>query len=1173
MKRERMRAGERPAFLGLLFLLALGLLSVPQFVRGQEVTGGITGTVTDPSGAVVPNANVTATDTHRGTTWPTQTNAAGVYNLPRLPVGEYQVKVAASGFRTTVHPPFELQMNQIARVDVQLTVGAQTQTVSVTSAPPLLQTDTMQVGYITSSNFNVNLPLATRNFIQLTLLTPGVTNPNPSSFTNGQRTTGGGRPYVNGNRKEANNFLLNGIDNNQISDNLTSYQPSVDAIQEFNVITNNAPAQYGQFQGGVISVTLKSGTNQYHGDAFEFMRNDALNANNWANNWKNPVVPRSLTRWNTFGGTFGGPIKKDKLFFFADYDGERLDTPPSVGSITVMSPAERLGDFGDLCQTGFNASGICNPAPSGSSQKAIQLYNPCASFSGPCTAPAAPGSVRQPFLFNKIPTSMLDPVSQKLFASGLYPNPVNSNLQFNAYNTAHTFTDNDQGDIKVDFMANERNHLWGSYSQGFQQNPTTNSFKLFGQSFANSPFHGGVVDWTHTFSPSVVMDAKMGVNRILLHSGSLVTGVGSLGQQLGIADGNIHGPGLLALNFGSGIANNIGASDSEQLFADTTLEPTVDLIVTHNRHVFHMGLQIMRQDINTYYAGNNGKYGLLNYSGQYTSGPDPTNLKAAGSSNGYSQADFVLGLPNTVGLGISAGTWGQRSMILAPYLQDDWRATQHLTLNLGLRWNYNSPWNEVFSRQANFGPFTGIEEFASGANMGVCPQLLGAVNCVVTNSGAVYNAYWRDWQPRIGFAYTPPFLGKTTVLRGAYTISSFLEGTGTNLRLPLNPPFQSEFENDNATGTFPYFPSSTSSQGLSLLAAGNPYAGTNIRLWDPNVRPDQVQQWNLSIEHQFPSEMLLSVAYLGQHGTHLMVPMPYFQRRLVGEDQCTSANAVNFKGSSILTCGSPYLSGNPVLYNTIGQISGTESNGDQAYDALQVSVTKHLTKGLEFQFSYAYSKTMTNAIGYYGDGGQAASNSAYWQNLYNSTAEWGPAYFDATHNLVFSYVYQLPYGTGKRFGSHANPVTRTVLGDWKISGIVSDHTGYPITITGPNTSGTNSRGAKADCVGAVSYRNGVGPGTTWFSSASAFATPAAGTFGSCANGTVRGPGLRDWDFGIQKDFPISESKRFEFRSEFINFTNTPIFNAFSRSVTSTTFGEVLSSQGERNIQFALKFYF
>ncbi len=1136
----------RSRILRSLFRLSVTGIAIVMFTLGvrmlvaQEVTGGITGTVTDPSHAAVPGATVTATDTVRGTAWPTTTNSAGVYNLPRLPAGTYTVKVTASGFATSTRPAFDLQMNQVARIDFELKVGATTTTVEVTGAPPLLQTDTMQRGFVTNSNFNVNLPLATRNFIQLTLLAPGVTTVNPSSFTNGQRTGGGGRPYVNGNREEANNFLLDGIDNNQTSDNLTSYQPSPDAIAEFDVITSNAPAQYGQFQGGIISTTIKSGTNQYHGDVFEFLRNDKLNANNWQRNYQGLKKPG--LRWNTFGGTIGGPIMKDKLFFFADYQGNRLDNPPVTTSITVMTLAERNGDFSQLL-----------------SEKGIQLYNPCASFAGSCASPAVPGAApRLPFdtantgltANNMIPASMISPVATNLFASGLYLNPINSGLQFNAYNTSSSQTNNDQGDVKIDYVVNESNHIWGRYSQGFQTIPGTNSFQLYGQSFNESPFHGAVIDWTHTFSPTMVMDARIGLNRIYLHNGSVNSALGNFGEKIGIADANVHGPGLLGLNFTNGLANSIGSSDSEQLFADTTIEPTVDVILTKGRHVLHMGFQALRYQVNTYYAGNNGKYGLMNYTGQYTSGPVPG---ATGSSKGFSEADFLLGLPGVVGLGVSAGTWGHRSWMYAPYVQDNWRIRDDLTLNLGLRWQYNQPWTEVYNRQANFGPFTGIEYFA------------GKGNCPYSNCRALYNNYWKDWEPRFGFAWTPGF-SKNTVVRGAYTISSFLEGTGTNLRLPLNPPYNSEFENDYTTGTSLFFPSSTSSDGLSVLAAPvNPYVNTNIRLWDPNVRPNMTQQWNISIEHQLPAQTLVSLAYVGQHGTHLMVPMPYFQRRLPGEAGCPS--------NATAPCGSPYLAGDPTLYYEIGQISGTESNGNQRYDALQASLTKRMTHGLQVQVSYTYSKTMTDAIGYYGQGGgQAASNSAYFQNLYNKASEWGPAYFDDTHAFVTSYTYQLPFGSGKTFGTDWSPVANGILGGWELSGIITAHTGYPITITGPDNSGTKSRGAKANCIAPATYSYGVGPGTTWFSTGS-FAQAPVGTFGTCANGTVRGPGLAGWDLGVMKNFHFTESTYLQFRSEFLNFTNTPVFLAPNRSVTSAQFGQVLSSQGERNIQFALKLYF
>jgi hypothetical protein len=1126
----------------LLALAVLVALSVPMALRAQEITGSITGTVTDPSGAVVPGAQVTATNVAQGTNWPTTTNAAGVYNFPRLPVGPYTVKAEAKGFQAAALQQFDLEMNQVARMDIKLTVGAMTQTVEVTTAPPLLQTDTMQVGMVTSSNLNVNLPLATRNFIQLTLLTPGVTTVDPSSFTNGQRTGGGGRPYVNGNREEGNDFLLDGIDNNQISDNLTSYQPSPDAIQEFNMITNNAPAQYGQFEGGVINVTLKSGSDHYHGDVFEFLRNDVLNANSWSNDWNG--TPKPAERWNNFGATFGGPIIKDKLFFFVDYEGERLDFPPSIAAYSVMTAAERQGNFSAIPR---------------------QLYSPCASLTGPCTAPTNPTAARLAYPGNII-TNTIDPVAAKLFASGDYPTPYNGstaliNNAFEASNSTSIDASisgdvfNDQGDAKIDYMVNDKNHLWGSYSQGFQSEPSSNSVLLLGQGFNNSPFHGGVIDWTRTLSPSLVMEAKIGVNRIYLHNGTAVSGLSNFADTLGIADGNVHGAGLPAIDFTNGFASEIGAADFEELFADTTLEPTIDFIWTHNKHTFHLGFEAMRHDINTYYSGNNGKYGLLDYSGQYTAGPNPANVSAAGSSNGLSEADFYLGLPNNIGLGIEGATWGQRSWVFAPYLQDDWRVTKQLTLNLGLRWEYNQPWYEAFNRQSNFGLYSGTE------------YLAGQGGCPYSDCRALYNEDYADWEPRFGFAYNPSF-SKNTVVRGAYTISSFLEGTGTNLRLPLNPPFQTETGATYNLTVAPYtqyFPGTTTDQGFSTLTVpSNPYAGALIRLWDPNVRPNFVQQWNFSVEHQFAGDMLLSVGYVGQHSTDLMTPMPYLQERLPGFSGCPS--------TSTSPCKSIFMAGNPTLQSEISQISGTASNSNQSYEALQASLTKHLSRGMEFELSYAYQKTMTNDTGYYGEGGQASTSNYYWQNLYNEAAEWGPAYFSDRNLLTFSYVYQLPFGAGKKFGSSWRGPTDQVLGGWQLSGIATFHSGFPMDITATDASGTNSRGYRANCIGSMTYPMNVGPDTTWFGT-SAFSQPSAGTFGSCANGTTIGPGLKDWDLGVEKDFHISESKYLQFRSEFINFTNSPVFEAPHTSVDSTEFGWVTSSEYQRNIQFALKFYF
>src|SRR6266567_3252934 len=358
------------ARIGCPTVLIVLLLPIP-YARAQEVSASILGSVKDPSGAAVGGAAVTAKDQDRGTMWPTVANGEGIYALPRIPAGRYEIRVEAKGFRTSVQRDIQLEINQRLRLDFALEIGAVSQTLEVTGSGLLLQTENAQVGAVISGNSNVNLPLNGRNFAQLTLLSPGTTTVDPTSFTNGQRTGAGGRPYVNGNREEANNFLLDGVDNNNTTSNMISYQPNVDAIEEFRMITTNASAEFGNFQGAVVNVFLKSGTNQFHGSAFEFLRNNVLNANAWARNWQG--LPRPAIRHNVFGGTGGGPILKDRLFFFADYQGIRRANPGAPTSISVFPLDFRQGDF---------------------SRFGTQLYNPLDSTAA---------GVRQPFPGNQIP--------------------------------------------------------------------------------------------------------------------------------------------------------------------------------------------------------------------------------------------------------------------------------------------------------------------------------------------------------------------------------------------------------------------------------------------------------------------------------------------------------------------------------------------------------------------------------------------------------------------------------------------------------------------------------------------------------------------------------------------------------------------------------------------------
>ncbi len=392
--------------LGFVVLLTLvGIIGMMTPAMGQEVTASIVGTVTDPSGAPIKGASVKATDTERGTVWTAETGDSGAYTILRLPIGTYGLKVTSPGFQTSELPPFTLVLNQTARVSVQLKVGKISETVEVTGAAPILETEKAEVGTVVDSRTITNLALETRNYVQLTLLSPGAVSVDPASMNLGSQTAEeGGRPYINGNREQANNFLLDGVDNNQASDNLPGYAPSPDAIGEFNLITQNASAEFGNYNGGIINATIKSGTNHLHGDAFEFFRNDIFNANKWENGLPlTGPLPTPKLRWNMFGGTLGGPIIKDKLFFFGDYQGGRLDHPATTSAITVLTPAEISGNFSALCQTGFTG-GICNDratGPDGNKNLITnQLYNPCGAGTGggsgvPCNILAP--SARTPF--------------------------------------------------------------------------------------------------------------------------------------------------------------------------------------------------------------------------------------------------------------------------------------------------------------------------------------------------------------------------------------------------------------------------------------------------------------------------------------------------------------------------------------------------------------------------------------------------------------------------------------------------------------------------------------------------------------------------------------------------------------------------------------------------------
>lgn len=1162
------RTGRRSFARLLSFITLFSILLLGSTVLwGQEVTATINGTVTDPSGGAVSGATVTVTDLERNVKTTSTTNAAGAYSFPRLPVSRYSVRVEASGFQAAVKPEVALVLNQVAQIDVQLQVGSISQTVEVASAAPILQTQSTQVGTLIDSHAIVSMPLSTRNYGQLALLAPGSVTTNASSFTGGSGASAGlntfysGRPYINGNREQDDNYVLDGLDNNQSDEGAIAYAPSPDALQEFDLITTNASAEFGNYLGGIINATLKSGTNQFHGDVFEFFRNDKLNANLWQNNWQH--LARPLLRYNEFGGTLGGPIIKNRLFFFGDYQGERYDQPGTAGGFTVFTAAERPGggpngsaNFGDLC-TGnggtFTSGGVC-------SLPQYQLYNPYSSNSP---------STRSIFPFNIIPANLINPVAAKILSSSLYPAPINGNLTNNQVNVSHSYTNGDQGDIKVDWAATDKDHMYGRYSQQYVTNPTTNSQPLLFNSSNVFPLYSGVLDWTHTFSPTFVNDVRAGVNYFPISAYSTVSN--ATGQNLGQLFGIPGVPSTFLPTIGliNSLVSNIGTTDIEQAFYDAVIQAEDTAIIVKGRHTMHVGFQFLRYRDDVFYSGQGGAAGILDFNGQYTA------LGGSATALGNGGADFVLGLPEFIELGQNVGTRGLRYSSIGAFFQDDWHLNEHLTLNLGLRYQLHTPQYEVDNRATNYGLISGQVYLAGNGS-----------NCGFSNCQALYNQYngITNYQPRIGVAYSPGT--SKTVIRAGWGVTDFFEGIGVANIPAANPPWQGAGQQSYlATNALP---GSTLSQGFSILpppvctpatAVSTPSPGAcfqsqTIHILNPDFRPTVSQQWNFTVQHQFGNSTTVQVAYVGEKNTHL-TNIYYGQQRVLNPNG-TVSNGL-------------YLTGNPALQQETGGVVGynagieriIDSNGYGNYNALEASIQRRLANGLQFQLNYTWSKCLTNTPGFFGQYGDANSGQtqanggyAFPQYTYNQAADYGPCPNDVTHEFNGYVTYDIPFGHNRMFGKNSNKVVDGILGGWQMNVLMNVHGGFPFEVTAADNSGTRSGNPRANCIAPpIVFGDQNSPkGGYQFWDPATFTQPAVGTLGSCGTGVIRGPGMTEADLGISKLFHFTEAQSLEIRGEAINVANTVILNAPTGRI-GASFGLVQSAQLPRNIQLALKFDF
>ena len=1047
--------------------------------------------------------------------------------------------VSAAGFSAQKFSVFTLEINQTAKVDARLSLGDVTAVANVNSgAAPILNTNDASLGITLSTNEIENFPLNGRNFSALTIFQPGAIATSPTGFSSAnaieRSTYNDGIASINGNRNQANYYTLDGADQNEPQNNLIAYNPAPDAIAEVRVISANAPATYGNANGGAVVSVLKSGTNQFHGSAYGYLQNENLNANSWGNKFSTPIVPRQPYTQSQFGGTFGGPIRRDKLFFFVDYEGARSHTG-GLQTASVLPAAMRNGDFSALLQQG---------------KSSIQLYDSQNNFA--------------PYMNNKV--TPINPVALYLFAHPeLYPlpnaTPTDGLLQNDYQAAQRTFRLNNQFDTKVEWDANTRNKFTVFYAQSTANDTNTALIPVFFPAQNVYPTKLGGGSWIHTFSPSIVNEARFGFTRVRWDNSVPTDPSGAFGfggnAKVGIPFGVQGYPGFSGQSLNNN-ASYIGSNANIQVLRDNTFNYYDNLTWQRGRHLFSMGIQATRYQQNYINASNYGFLGTFNYTGAFTGLP---------GGNGYGPADFVLDRVAETSLGSSIGIVGNRQWRSAYYVQDDWKATERLTVNLGVRYEYDQPWYEAHNKTANVLLSTGQVIYAGNvpagavAGSGVCP------------TRACYSANYTQIMPRIGFAMqvTPRL-----VLRGGYGATSFFEGDSSNQRLTSSPPFAqgSDLHALTPTAGNPGTPFRVEDGFTPQFSATSQYS-----VWPQNQQPAYVHEYSLTTEFAVSNKTSLSIGYLGESGQHLQ---DYRNANQLTETQAQIIAGLPSTAPVPSAAVAPYFA----LVGQNGNLLITEPHAVMNYNGLQVTARHRVDRGFEYTVNYTFAKALTNSAGNYGQPGISGSTGAF-QDGYNPAADYGLAGQDVHHNLNAIGVYSLPVGRGQMYASRLNPLLDLVVGGWKASSSVIAYSGLPITITAPNASNTNNNFSqpRANHYRKLIIRNrsvahwfGTDPSATPCTGADngicAYGIASPLTFGTAASNSERVPGYAQIDGSAFKDFHITERQSLGFRADAFNLFNIASYSNPDAGVTDFNFGQITNTRSlERHVQLALHYTF
>jgi hypothetical protein len=1135
-------ASRRASWLAVVLLAVISLMTSTA-VYAQSDNGSIVGTVTDTTGAVIPNAAITVTNVDTGLKFTSKSNDSGEFQVFAVPRGNYKADVQAEGFQSQT-AAFAVQVASAQTLQFKLATGQVSQTVDVSSAAPLVNTSNATIGQVVQGEQVTDLPLNGRNFTGLALLAPGVTRGSygdAASGTSGNSETfrnsesGGASISVNGLRPQADNFLLDGIDDNDSLVNTILIFPNVDATQEFKIDTSVAPAEYGRAGGAIVASSIKSGTNTFHGTAFWFYRSGNFDANPSYQLLNAPPSPNPSFNRNQPGFSIGGPLLKNKLFAFGDYQAFRETQPINPYFVTVPTTLMRTGDFSELLATSPNFDTANGPSVDSEFTEPYCLIHQNASYT-------KNGQLYNPMTCQPIPNNQIAQAGIPINTAALnyfnaYPAPTRAGVVNNFLTHEHQFTHYNTFDVRFDWNASSKDIAYVRFSydnSAFTKTPELGTLPSgFGTGSAYTHARSYALGYTHIFSASIVNQLLIGYNRNNFGYQPPFYGV-ALSASLGIVNANRNqetsGGALIGGNAGIDYTGDYGLYAVPQ----NTFEISDSVDWNRGHHSLKFGATGILRNLE-YFRPISGK-GYFNFgNGDFTGFPTP---------------EMLIGFTDSYGIGAQSGYFSNISYEDGFFGQDEWRLNQRLTLQLGLRYDIITRPYEVQNRQASFDIYTTSSTYG---------QVLEAAQNGVTR--AIINNSFTDFAPRVGFAYDLHGSGKE-VLRGGYGIFYFPDYGGIDNQLGQQPPFGGSvsylaqhgycvtFTGQTPAPGSAYSCNQPAQQATPLPLPGypnfnpaTPPTGLTTLAVNRNDKNQQIQEWNLQLEQQLTQRDVLDIAYVGTKSDHLSTYYNY--------------NLFQF-GTALQN-----------LPN-LGTITFNNYNGTANYNGLQLHYEHHQGTDLLITGSYAWSHALDDSPG--------SNLSSTTPLYYDPTADYGNSLQDERHVFSSSILYKLPFGRGKMFGSHVSYPVNLVVGGWQINVIGRMATGTPLDLSVNGAVDAD----RPDLVGLITYSKSINK-STWFNTSAFAAAPTVvangqtvfSRLGTLRRDQVYGPGSRASDVSIQKNVQFTERYVLELHGDAFNITNTPQFQNPDAGLHDATFGKITGTQldSQRELQLAARFTF